>query len=173
LSSFPGASQGQPLSLLRFMPLGQYLMTCKYWQTNPDQRLDTTHIWHPAQFSTRYQSSPKENKPSTSKKEDSPDLEDDNSSVSKTKTEVFPNPDTIEPTHTSPGENIAAELVQAPIFLDITKPTKEDLKGKSQEAYLLGSHHMDVVEHNNSKGLKVTDPQRSTTSSLKERELRS
>jgi len=107
-----------------------------YWQTNPNQRLDTTHIWHPAQFSTRYQSSPKENEPSTSKEEDSPDLEDDNSSVSETKTEVFPNPDTLEPTHTSPGENIAAELAQAPIFLDITEPTKEDLKGKSWKGYL-------------------------------------
>jgi len=32
---------------------------------------------------------------------------------------------------------------------------------------------MDVVGHNNNEGLKVTDPQRSTTSNLKEIELRS
>jgi len=32
---------------------------------------------------------------------------------------------------------------------------------------------MDVVEHDDNGGLKVTDLQRSTTSSLKERELRS
>jgi len=32
---------------------------------------------------------------------------------------------------------------------------------------------MDVAGHNNNGGLKVTDPQGSTTLSLKERELRS
>jgi len=35
------------------------------------------------------------------------------------------------------------------------------------------THYMDIVEHNNDRGLKVTDPRRLTTSSLKERELRS
>jgi len=38
---------------------------------------------------------------------------------------------------------------------------------------LSGTHYADVVEHNDDGGLKVTDPQGSTMSSLKERELRS
>ena len=38
---------------------------------------------------------------------------------------------------------------------------------------LSGTHYVDIVGHNNNKGLKVTDPQRSTTSNLKETELRS
>jgi len=36
-----------------------------------------------------------------------------------------------------------------------------------------GTHYVDVVGHDDDKGLKVTDPQRLTTSSLKEMELRS
>ena len=49
---------------------------------------------------------------------------------------IFPNPDHLEPTHTSPGEVIAQELAQAPVFQDITEPTDVDKKGKSKEAYL-------------------------------------
>jgi len=36
-----------------------------------------------------------------------------------------------------------------------------------------GTHYVDVVRLDYDEGLKVTDPQRSTTSSLKEMELRS
>jgi len=43
----------------------------------------------------------------------------------------------------------------------------------SHKCQLSGTHYVDVVGHDDNKGLKVTDPQRSTTLSLKETELRS
>jgi hypothetical protein len=49
---------------------------------------------------------------------------------------LFPDPDTLEPSHISPGTNIAQELEQGPIFHDTAEPRVEDEKGKSKEAYL-------------------------------------
>ena len=61
--------------------------------------------------------------------------DDDTEAPNKPET-IFPNLDHLEPTHTSPGETIAQELAQAPVFQDITEPTDADKKGKSKEAYL-------------------------------------
>ena len=48
----------------------------------------------------------------------------------------FPDPDTLEPKHTSPETQLVEELEQAPIFQDVTEPTETDHKGKSKEGYL-------------------------------------
>ena len=50
--------------------------------------------------------------------------------------DTFPNPDTLEPEHTSPGTQLVEELAQAPIFQDVAEPTERDNKGKSKEGYL-------------------------------------
>jgi hypothetical protein len=60
----------------------------------------------------------------------------EDSSVSNDDQTNFPNPDTLEPSHVSPGTNITQELEQAPIFLDTAEPRDKDQKGKSKEAYL-------------------------------------
>jgi hypothetical protein len=62
--------------------------------------------------------------------------EEESSDSSSEQVNLFPNPDTLEPSHISPGTNIAQELEQATIFQDTAEPRDEDNKGKSKEVYL-------------------------------------
>jgi hypothetical protein len=64
------------------------------------------------------------------------DASEDSSNSNNEQITPFPDPDTLEPSHISPGTNIAQELEQAPIFYDTAEPRTEDEKGKSKEAYL-------------------------------------
>jgi hypothetical protein len=64
------------------------------------------------------------------------EAEEESSDSNNEETNLFPDPDTLEPSHVSPGTNIAQELEQATIFYDTAELRDEDEKGKSKEAYL-------------------------------------
>jgi hypothetical protein len=87
---------------------------------------------HPANFRSPTAYYP----PTTPSEPVQQDKSEDSSDSNNKQTTLFPDPDTLEPSHVSPGTNIAQELEQAPIFHDTAEPRTEDEKGKSKEAYL-------------------------------------
>src|SRR5579863_7721649 len=87
-----------------------------YWSVSSGDLIDTTDPLHPAHFTREHEPSP-----------DTPE---------SPKKSLFPDPNTLEASHTSPGMQLVEELQQAPIFQDIAEPTEQDQKGKSIKAYL-------------------------------------
>jgi len=83
------------------------------------------------------------------------------------------------PTHTCDHSSMEYFIEPIPTITDPAtesdgdSPMRDRSPSPPYTPYLLGTHYGDVVGHDNGEGLKVTDPQRSTTSSLKEKELRS
>jgi len=55
---------------------------------------------------------------------------------------------------------------------EVDENASNDSQLQLETVLVSGTHYADVVEHDDDGGLKVTDPQRSTTLSLKERERR-
>jgi len=55
---------------------------------------------------------------------------------------------------------------------EVEENASDDSQLQLETVLVSRTHYVDVVEHDDDGGLKVTDPQRSTTTSLKERERR-
>ena len=90
-----------------------------YWHMSTDSQIDILNPLHPTHFICKVPRVP------------SPSLSD-----SSHHPQVFPDLDKLEPQSTSPGDQLVADLQQAPIFVDITEPTDQDQKGKSHKGYL-------------------------------------
>ena len=91
-----------------------------YWHTSTGSQIDTLNPLHPAHFVCEVPRAPS---PSSSDSSHHP--------------QVFPDLDKLKLQNTSPGDQLVADLQQAPIFADIMEPTNQDQKGKSHEGYLL------------------------------------
>ena len=85
-----------------------------YWHTFTASQINTLNPLHPTHFICKVPRAPF---PSSSDSSDKP--------------QVFPDLDKLKPRNTSPGNELVADLQQAPIFADITEPTDQDQKGKS------------------------------------------
>jgi len=59
------------------------------------------------------------------------------------------------------------------LMKEVGKNTSNDSQLQLETVLVSGTHYVDVVGHDDDRGLKVTDPQRLTMSNLKETELRS
>ena len=55
---------------------------------------------------------------------------------------------------------------------EVEENTSDDSQLQLETVLVSRTHYVGVVEHDDDGSLKVTDPQRSTTTSLKERERR-